>query len=215
MSYLPLPELVTTAEHVLGLDIEVAAQRPGPVGEARRNLDELTAVAARFAGDAENRTLGAFLAWLDAALDEERGLDAGEPEPDPSAVQVMTVHAAKGLEWDVVVVPGLVEGTFPTTAPTTSGARRSSGWLSGATSLPYELRGDREHLPALELEVTDAKELAVVLDDFKQRDGARELAEERRLAYVALTRARRELLLVGSFWRDAKRQAVPRCSSPS
>ncbi|WP_156252388.1 ATP-dependent DNA helicase [Pseudactinotalea terrae] len=209
LSYLSLPELVTTAEHVLGLDIEVAAQRPGPVGEARRNLDELTAVASRFSGDAEDRSLGAFLAWLDAALEEERGLDVAEAEPDPSAVQLMTVHASKGLEWDVVVVPGLVEGTFPTTAPTKAGARKGSGWLSGASTLPYVLRGDRAHLPELELELaTTAKELGAVIDDFKEREGARELTEERRLAYVALTRARQELLLLGSFWRDGKSLAT-------
>lgn len=211
LGYLSLPELVTTAEHVLGLDIEVLAARPGPAGEARRNLDELTAVAARFSGDAEDSSLGAFLAWLDAAMEEERGLDAGDPEPDPAAVQLMTVHASKGLEWDVVVVPGLVEGTFPTTAPTKDGSRRGTGWLSGATTLPYQLRGDREHLPDLDLaQANDAKELAGLLDDFRLREGARELAEERRLAYVALTRARRELLLTGSFWRgEAKKPATP------
>ncbi|WP_420114850.1 UvrD-helicase domain-containing protein [Pseudactinotalea sp.] len=205
LSYLSLPELVITAEHVLGLDIEVAAQRPRPVGEARRNLDELTAVASRFSGDAEDRTLGAFLAWLDAALEEERGLDVAEAEPDPTAVQLMTVHASKGLEWDVVVIPGLVEGTFPTTAPTKAGLRKGSGWLTGASTLPYVLRGDRAHLPELDLsEATTAKELGAVVDDFKIREGARALAEERRLAYVALTRARRELMLFGSFWRDGK-----------
>lgn len=210
LGYLSLPELVTTAEHVLGLDIEVAAQRPGPVGEARRNLDELTAVASRFAGDAEDRSLGAFLAWLDAALDEERGLDIAEAEPDPTAVQLMTVHASKGLEWDVVVIPGLVEGTFPTPAPTKAGIRRGSGWLTGVASLPYVLRGDASHLPELDLAPAgDAKELGLLIDDFKQREGARALAEERRLAYVALTRARRELVLLGSFWRDGKTIATP------
>ncbi len=210
LSYLSLPELVTTAEQLLNLDIEVAAQRPGPVGEARRNLDELVSVAASFAGDATERSLGAFLAWLDAALEEERGLDTTEPEPDPTAVQLMTVHASKGLEWDVVVVPGLVEGTFPTTAPTRSGARRASGWLTGASSLPYELRGDAGHLPRLHLgDAGTPKELAALLDDFKEREGARALGEERRLAYVALTRARHELLLLGCFWRDAKTAGTP------
>lgn len=210
LSYLSLPELVVTAEQVLGLDIEVAAQRPGPVGEARRHLDELTSVAAGFTGDADDRSLGAFLAWLDAALQEERGLDTTETEPDPAAVQLMTVHASKGLEWDVVVVPGLVEGTFPTTAPTAAGVRRGSGWLTGASALPYELRGDVAHLPELDVTAaTSAKELKALVDDFKEREGARELAEERRLAYVALTRARQELLLTGSFWRDAKTAASP------
>ena len=44
---------------------------------------------------------------------EERGLDKGYIEASPDAVQILTVHAAKGLEWDAVAVPGLVEGSFP------------------------------------------------------------------------------------------------------
>ena len=56
---------------------------------------------------------GGFLAWLAAALKEERGLDKGYIEASTDAVQVLTVHAAKGLEWDAVAVPGLVEGSFP------------------------------------------------------------------------------------------------------
>ncbi|MFV0425908.1 MAG: ATP-dependent helicase [Beutenbergiaceae bacterium] len=210
LSYLSLAELVTTTEHALRLDIDVAAARPGPVGQARRNLDAFTEVAARFGADAHDATLGAFLAWLDAALVEERGLDTTEPEPDPAAVQLMTIHAAKGLEWDIVVVPGMVEGTFPSIAASKNGQRRASGWLTGTASLPYDLRGDRDHLPGFDPgAATSKKELAALIADFKIREGARELAEERRLAYVAFTRARHELLLLGSYWRDGKGLATP------
>ena len=45
-----------------------------------------------------------FLAWLDAAIEQERGLDAPTIETSLDAVQVLTVHAAKGLEWDCVAV---------------------------------------------------------------------------------------------------------------
>ena len=187
LSHLPLPELVITAEHVLASTSRSPRSDRARSGEARRNLDELTAVAARFAGDAEDRTLGAFLAWLDAALDEERGLDAGEPEPDPTAVQVMTVHAAKGLEWDVVVVPGLVEGTFPTTAPTKTGARRSAGWLTGAASLPYELRGDREHLPDAGSDAGERRQGAGAAG--RRLQGARRRPRARRGAPAGVRRA--------------------------
>ncbi|MFV0252378.1 MAG: UvrD-helicase domain-containing protein [Beutenbergiaceae bacterium] len=210
LNYLALPDLVASAEQVIGVDIEVAAARPGPVGEARRNLDEFTEVAARFSSDSQEPTLGAFLAWLDAALEEERGLDTTEPEPDPAAVQVMTVHAAKGLEWDVVVVPGMVETTFPAIRAARDGQRRDSGWLTGVATLPYDLRGDREHLPQLDLSAaTDKKDLNARIGDFKVAEGARKLNEERRLAYVAFTRARHRLLLTGSFWRDGKTVAEP------
>ena len=87
-----------------GLD---ARRGPGPPRRLRRRRGHLRRVSA------DRASLGGFLAWLDAAVDEERGLDLGWIEARTDAVQVMTVHAAKGLEWDVVAVPGLVEGSFP------------------------------------------------------------------------------------------------------
>ncbi len=89
----PLPELVADVERTLGLDVEVAA-RPGAAGpaEARADLDAFADAAASFAGDAAQdgtgeAVLGAFLAFLDAAADEEHGLDTGRGQlaPTPSS----------------------------------------------------------------------------------------------------------------------------------
>src|SRR5699024_7831034 len=102
-TYLPLPDLLAAAEHTLGLDIEVLAHRPEHT--ARHNLDEFAAVAASFTSGVDEANLGGFLAWLDAAEEHERGLSLAEVEPDPAAVQLMTIHAAKGREWEA----GLIE----------------------------------------------------------------------------------------------------------
>ncbi|MBI3751809.1 MAG: ATP-dependent helicase [Chloroflexi bacterium] len=83
----------------------------------------------------------------------------GDPDPDVDAVAVMTVHKAKGLEFPVVFLPGLVADRFP------ARARRDP------LALPVELVD--EVLP----------------------DGDVHLQEERRLFYVAMTRARDELIL--------------------
>ncbi|PFG42384.1 DNA helicase-2/ATP-dependent DNA helicase PcrA [Isoptericola jiangsuensis] len=225
LTYLSLPELVVAAERALGLDVEVATAElladglaaVGPYAadgvsrRGREHLDAFRDVAASFAQSADVATLGAFLAWLGVADDQERGLDMPVREPDPDAVQIITAHAAKGLEWDVVAVPGLVDGVFPTVAETSKG-RTSPGWLSGLGELPYPLRGDAADLPELRLgTVADTKELVALRDEFVLECGAHQLAEERRLAYVAFTRARRELFCTAHWWGTAAR---PRTLSP-
>ncbi|WP_199424626.1 ATP-dependent helicase [Actinotalea solisilvae] len=202
LTFLPVVDLVAEAERLLGLDIEVAA-RPGVApATARANLDAFRSVAGGFS-DTEGGTLGAFLAWLEAAQREERGLEAPVGDMDPGAVQLLTVHAAKGLEWDVVAVPGLVERTFPM-------APRTSGWIKDHGALPTALRGDRDSLPDVELAVaTDRGDAARRLEQYVADHATHQLGEERRLAYVALTRARRSLLVTGSVWRDGRRPTAP------
>ena len=203
-AYLSLPELVAEAERLLRLDIEVSA-RPGlGAGRGRANLDAFRGVAADFAGDSPLPTLGAFLAWLEAAEREERGLDRPVADPDPDAVQLITVHGAKGLEWDVVVVAGLSDGVFPAIRTLGASGPRDSGWLTGLGTLPYPLRGDAGDLPVFAYrDAGSPKELELRREQFVVDAGAHQLREERRLAYVAVTRARHHLLLTGSYWRDA------------
>ncbi|MFC7878492.1 3'-5' exonuclease, partial [Isoptericola sp. NPDC057391] len=177
----------------------------------REHLDAFRDVAASFAQSADVATLGAFLAWLGVAGDQERGLDMPVREPDPDAVQVITAHAAKGLEWDVVAVPGLVDGVFPSQAESSQG-RLDGGWLTDVSALPYHLRGDAPDLPEFTwAEATDTKDLAARRDQFRADSGAHRLAEERRLAYVAFTRARRELFLTAHWWGTG---SAPRRVSP-
>jgi DNA helicase-2/ATP-dependent DNA helicase PcrA len=220
LTYLSLPELVVQAERALGLDVEAAtaaALASAGVGGAvsdrgREHLDAFRDVAASFAQSSDTATLGAFLAWLGVAGEKERGLDMPVHEPDPDAVQVITAHAAKGLEWDSVAVAGLADGAFPTWDRGSRSGESSSGWLSDLGELPYHLRGDADDLPVFRWEhASDTKDLVALRDEFKLECGEHRLAEERRLAYVAFTRARRELFLTASWWGTANR---PRGVSP-
>ncbi len=133
---LTLPEMVEQVVELSGLRAHYLADREGE--DRLANLDELVNAAANFVAEAEEPTLVNFLTHA--------SLEAGEHQAEVStdAVQLMTVHAAKGLEFDVVFLSGLEEGLFP-------------------------------H----ENSITDPKGLA----------------EERRLMYVAVTRARQRLYL--------------------
>lgn len=133
---LPLEELVRTMLQESGLLAHYRADREG--ADRVENLEELVAAAASFEHESELDDLQAFLSHA--------SLESGEHEAAPGldALQLMTVHAAKGLEFQAVFVCGLEEGLFP-------------------------------HENAL-----------------TQSDG---LEEERRLMYVAITRARERLYL--------------------
>jgi DNA helicase-2/ATP-dependent DNA helicase PcrA len=198
----PLPELVADVERTTGIDIEVAA-RPGRARAGRAHLDRFLDVAADFATEADEATLTAFLAFLEAAEDEENGLEAGEIVVDAERVQILTVHGAKGLEWDVVAVPGLVEGVFPADP-------RSINWTRTRQELPGPLRGDYQDLPALDLvRAASRKEISAMLDAHDSEVRQRHADEERRLGYVAFTRARSTLLASGYVWDSTIKPRTP------
>jgi DNA helicase II / ATP-dependent DNA helicase PcrA len=187
----PLADLTAEAERMLGLDIEVVA-RPGadPVA-ARADLDAFTDVAAAFTGEGPEPTLGAFLAYLTAAQQEEFGLETGRVGESDS-VKLLTAHAAKGLQWPAVFVPGLSMGERSQVFP--ARPRVSTRWTDNSRLIPFPLRGDREDLP--ELRGLDAGSVQM----FTDACAARDLAEERRLMYVAATRAAYWLGCSGYWW---------------
>ena len=200
---LPLPDLVALAEQALDLDIEIAARVGHPMGH--RALDSFHETARAFAADTDAPTLTGFLEWLDAAEEHEDAMSAPEVEPSPGSVQLLTVHAAKGLEWDVVAVPGMDEQVFPSYTSAVKDDLRvaETGWMGSTSTFPFPLRADAGDLPPftvgdLDPAVTDKPLLTETMSAYKEALGRQSLREERRLAYVAFTRARHELLLTGS-----------------
>ncbi|WP_234087256.1 UvrD-helicase domain-containing protein [Azonexus sp. R2A61] len=142
---LPLPEIIEHVVEKSGLTQHYRTEKEGQ--ERLENLDELINAAATFVDAdgvvmAEAGEMDALTAFLTHASLEAGEHQAGEGQ---EAVQLMTVHAAKGLEFDVVFITGLEQGLFPHENAVNEG-----------------------------------------------RDG---LEEERRLMYVAVTRARRRLYL--------------------
>ena len=202
---LELVDFISWAERALGLDVEAAARVDvNEVGA--RALAALRAQATSF--KAQNPEAGAqvFLGWLNAAQDQERGLELPEVEPAPGAVQVLTVHASKGLEWDIVVVPGLVEANFPSyrSRPKEDYTVLANSWITQVSEFPHTLRRDYDSLPPcpfIGLSPQTGKDAILAAgEEYRSELGKWEVAEERRLAYVAYTRARSQLLLTTSHY---------------
>jgi DNA helicase-2/ATP-dependent DNA helicase PcrA len=200
----PLPDLVAEVRRLLGVDCEVRAALPAAGWTGAEQLDAFADVVSSYAEraaaatDSVTSVLG-LLAYLDVAAVVENGLAPAQTVVAQNRVQVLTVHAAKGLEWQVVAVPHLSGGLFPSTA-----AARS--WLTDAADLPPLLRGDRatagvHGVPVLDTsDVTDRKQLSDTISTHRRQLEQRRLDEERRLLYVAITRSEDTLLLSGHQW---------------
>ena len=202
---LELVDFISWAERALGLDVEAAARVDvNEVGA--RALAALRAQATSFKSQNPEAGAQVFLGWLNAAQDQERGLELPEVEPAPGAVQVLTVHASKGLEWDIVVVPGLVEANFPSyrSRPKEDYTVLANSWITQVSEFPHTLRRDYDSLPPcpfIGLSPQAGKDAILAAgEEYRSELGKWEVAEERRLAYVAYTRARSQLLLTTSHY---------------
>ncbi len=199
----PLTELVADVERTIGVGVETQARRAvSGSGAGREHLDAFAEVVAGYAGDG-GATLGGLLSFLTAAESVENGLEPGEVEVAADRVQVLTVHAAKGLEWEVVAVPHVVRDVFPS-------GRGTGTWLGALAELPTALRGDRatldspEGVPVLDLsDVHDRAELERAVKAHKAALERRRIDEDRRLFYVALTRTERVLLVSAHHWAES------------
>ncbi|HZE66585.1 MAG TPA: ATP-dependent DNA helicase [Sporichthyaceae bacterium] len=194
----PLLDLVHRVLAVTGLGVEIAAAEHAVAARRRESLSAFLDEVAGFAGLDGESSVAAFLAYLHAAEEHERGLDSATPGTADS-VKLMTTHKAKGLEWDVVVLPDVTRNTFPSNL----GRPR---WTSRGECLPHVLRGDRDGLP--DVGEWTPKGIGAFEAGMREQSDLEEL----RLAYVAVTRPRRRLVMSAHWWGPTQKK--PRGPSP-
>ncbi|MWA13489.1 UvrD-helicase domain-containing protein [Streptomyces sp. BA2] len=188
----PLMDVLHRVLAVTGLEVELSASPHALAARRRETLSNFLDVAASFAANDSGASLLAFLAFLRTAAQYEKGLDNALPGGE-NTVKVLTAHKSKGLEWDVVAVPGLVTGTFPST-------QGREKWTAQGKVVPHALRGDAATLP--DIEAWDSRSMKAFHEDMKEH----QRTEELRLGYVTFTRPRSLLLGSGHWWGPSQKK---------
>ncbi|MBQ3308698.1 MAG: ATP-dependent helicase [Aeriscardovia sp.] len=131
-------------------------------------VQSLVAAVSTYKADlmqGQDPTLPGFLSWLDSSADAvEQSSDSMGAAKEPDVV-LMTIHAAKGLEWPAVVVADMKNGTFPLKNSVSLGAKARKGmdvfqagdiaqtpannlWIESPARVPAPLRSDAASLPS-------------------------------------------------------------------
>ena len=162
---------------------DIEALPPNARLTARLNVYRLLDLAEDWSPLKGRPSVGAFLEYLDTMEDEPaEELDSARLSGE-DAVTLVTVHRAKGLEWENVAIPALARDNFP------SKTQQHPDPIRFPEFLPPEMRIDSviNDLPSAEKERTDYLR-------------NRHTQQEWRVAYVAVTRAKRRLFVSGAYW---------------
>lgn len=186
-----IASIIRTAMTETGVDSDIWGLSDSLRNLHRSAIDSFLSAASQYSAADDQPSVPGFLEWL-TLMEAKDALSVVEPSSASDAIDIMTVHASKGLEFDAVAVPSLVVKDFPTEP------RDKEGWMD-RTALPYPLRGDRAHLVDYDLRTADfdtKKALDEWVSEFiKPAIAEAHEEEERRLAYVAFTRAKHYLWL--------------------
>lgn len=198
---LSLPDMISVTASRLGFDVEaraVHAHNPAAHREAFNDLVQSYLVTPG------TPSLRGFVDWVAEVERKEKNSPRTE-DPEPGTVQILTIHTSKGLEWDAVALPMWTKAR-PPAKPTTfrgdlSDKANELGWLQ-LGALPRVFRGDARYLPEFDWEgAADLNELESRSVEYTTRLKTKTyIPEERRLMYVAVTRARHRLHISGSWW---------------
>ncbi len=176
-SNLSIPDLILEIYELTGLNRAFSYQRTNKNIESLMNLKKFHTISENFA-KVHGDDLSKFIDYLEILREIGVNIKASEIQND-NAIRIMTMHATKGLEYQCVIVSNLATGRFP--------LKRTQN----EPLIPKELLPDLK-LYLKELGELNEKETNTAIKEYEKK--MLEI-EERRLAYVAFTRAKKDLYL--------------------
>lgn len=181
----PLIDFIYRVLMQTNLFIELQIHNDDSSNNANRAIQEFLKIAHQFASAESDISLSNFLNWIQVSEDLDEDIKY-QALPEKDSVTLITVHSAKGLQWPIVFLPQIVSGVFPDP--------KTDSWIKKAELLPYWIRQDAASLQ--QLSNFTSKTFDAYLDELSQSH----LNEERRLFYVAITRAKDQLIVTGHNW---------------
>jgi len=184
-------DVIARVIRTTGIGVEALARHASEGGARFDRLASLLDLAGDYRNLEGDSSLNAFLAFI---RDSERfsQLPDAEVVINDDAVVVMTVHQSKGLEFPIVAIPNLTSGVFP-------GTFKGGHWPEKAELLPMRLMGKKSDDPLTAFPPVDGPRLKDY-EDHKKLVASLHLLDERRLAYVAITRAKHTVIASSSWW---------------
>ncbi len=180
-------QLIVTIVNETGL---IGTLKTGKQGQQRwANYQKLLELARNFDGDENTQILPDFIEFLDILITEEPREGQAPVEASSGAVQIMTIHAAKGKEFPIVILPCLDRKGRTDTEP----------FIDETFGIGFSpLKPDEEY----------RKTEPEIIAHMKNQSSEKETAEKKRLLYVGATRAQDRLILSGTLSEKGEAQQM-------
>ena len=184
---MPVNQLIVTIVNQTGM---IGTLETGKQGQQRwSNYQKLLELARNFDGDENKQILPNFIEFLDILITEEPQEGQAPVEASSGAVRIMTTHAAKGLQFPIVILPRLDRGPQTDREP----------FIDEAFGIGFSpLNPDKDY----------SKTEPDIVTHMKNRTNEKETAEKKRLFYVGTTRAKDRLILSGTLSASGKPQQM-------
>ncbi len=194
----PLTDLINRIVRTTGLGVQTLINQQGAHRTGFDRISALLDLAGSYVSLDGEMSLRAFITYLKDAERFEEQSSADVVVMD-DAVTVMSIHKSKGLEFSIVALPSVTKEVFPSTTTL-------KHWPKSVTEIPRDLKPKNLYSQAPEF-IFDNGPRGVDYEKYTKGVNSDRAIDERRLAYVAVTRAAQTLIASSSWWGPTQKRS--------